>query len=215
MAGELGAQPGAGGEVVGAVVLAGGGGARLGGADKASIEVGGRTLLDHALAALADIAEVVVVGPEVPTSRPVTFAREDPAGGGPAAGLLAGVRRFARTPTWVVVLAVDMPLVSRDTVRRLTDAVRDDGAVLVDSSGQRQTLCAAYSLAALEQAAGEGTGHGLSMRRLVAGLRLAEVAAAAEETRDLDTWEDLVALREALGRGGAGRAAAPESRTDG
>lgn len=204
-----------GGVLVGAVVLAGGGGARLGGADKASIEVGGRTLLDHALAALADVDEVVVVGPEIPTSRPVTFMREDPAGGGPAAGLLAGIRRFARTPTWVVVLAVDMPLVSRDTVRRLTDAARDDGAVLVDASGHRQTLCAAYSLAALERAADDGAGHGLSMRRLVADLRLVEVAATAGETRDLDTWEDLVALREALGPGDESRANGTESRTDG
>ncbi|WP_246000279.1 molybdenum cofactor guanylyltransferase [Nocardioides pocheonensis] len=216
MAGELDPQPGAPGDVpVGAVVLAGGGGARLGGADKASIEVGGRTLLDHALAALADVDEVVVVGPEVPTSRPVTFTREDPAGGGPAAGLLAGVRRFARTPTWVVVLAVDMPLVSQDTVRRLIDAVRDDGAVLVDPSGRRQSLCAAYSLSALEAAADDRAGHGLSMRELVTGLRLAEVASTAEETRDLDTWEDLVALREALGPGGEGRAKDPDSRTDG
>jgi molybdopterin-guanine dinucleotide biosynthesis protein A len=198
----------AGGGSVGAVVLTGGGGARLGGADKASIEVGDRTLIEHALAALADVGEVVVVGPEVPTTRPVTFTREDPPGGGPAAGLLAGVRRFARTPTWVVVLAVDMPLVTRDTVRRLTAAARHDGAVLVDPSGERQTLCAAYSLAALERArseADDGSGHGISMRRLVAGLRLVEVCAQGEETHDLDTWADLAGLREALERrAGAG-----------
>ena len=45
-----------------AVVLAGGQAARLGGADKASIEVDGRTLLAHALDAVIDAAEVVVVG---------------------------------------------------------------------------------------------------------------------------------------------------------
>jgi molybdopterin-guanine dinucleotide biosynthesis protein A len=188
---------------VGAVVLTGGGAARLGGADKASIEIGGRTLLEHALAALADVPEVVVVGPDVPTSRPVTFTREDPPGGGPAAGLLAGIRRFARTPAWVVVLAVDMPLVSGDTVRRLVRAARDDGAVLVDSSGRVQHLCAAYSLAALERAGrdlDDRAGHGLSMRRLVGGLGLASVAAEGEEARDLDTWEDLADLREAAER---------------
>jgi molybdopterin-guanine dinucleotide biosynthesis protein A len=188
---------------VGAVVLTGGGAARLGGADKASIEVGGRTLLEHALAALADVPEVVVVGPEVSTGRPVTFTREDPSGGGPAAGLLAGIRRFARTPAWVVVLAVDMPLVSEDTVRRLVRAARDDGAVLVDASGRVQHLCAAYSLAALERAGGaldDPAGHGVSMRRLVGGLRLASVAAEGAETRDLDTWEDLASLREAVDR---------------
>jgi molybdopterin-guanine dinucleotide biosynthesis protein A len=183
---------------VGAVVLSGGGAVRLGGADKGSIEVGGRTLLEHALAALADVPEVVVVGAEVPTSRPVTFTREDPPGGGPAAGLLAGLQRFARTPTWLVVLAVDMPLVSRATVHRLTDAAREDGAVLVDAGGRTQHLCAVYSLAALATAEA-GAGHGVSMRDLVAGLRLAPVAAIGEEARDLDTWEDLADLRSALG----------------
>lgn len=196
----------------GAVVLSGGDAVRLGGADKASLEVGGRTLLEHALAALVDAAEIVVVGTEVPTSRPVTFTREDPAGGGPAAALLAGLQALLRSPSarttrLVVVLAVDMPLVTAASVRRLVEAAADDGAddgpddgaVMVDDEGQVQYLCAAYSVAALEQAqraSGEGAGHGLSMRRLVDGLRLTRVAGEAGETRDLDTWEDLVALRE-------------------
>ena len=189
---------------MGAVVLTGGGGVRLGGADKATIEVGGRTLLEHALAALDEVPEVVVVGSEVPTSRPVTFTREDPPGGGPAAGLLAGLARFATTPAYVVVLAVDMPLVTTGTVGRLTAAATSpqvDGAVLVDAGGRQQYLCAAYAVAAVRRAvaAAGGDTHGLPMRRLVADLRLEDVPAVGAETRDLDTWEDLVALREALG----------------
>lgn len=179
------------------VVLAGGQAVRLGGADKASLEVGGRSLLEHVLAALVDIEEVVVVGDPVPTSRPVTFTREDPAGGGPAAGLLAGLRGLVRPPTWVLALAVDLPLLTADTVRRLTTAVRDDGAVLVDAGGHVQHLCAAYSVAALERARPSyEEEHGLAMRSLVADLRLVEVPAVGEETRDLDTWEDLAAARE-------------------
>ncbi|MFL6171442.1 MAG: molybdenum cofactor guanylyltransferase, partial [Marmoricola sp.] len=119
----------------GAVVLAGGTSVRLDGADKASIELGGLTLLEHALGAMLDIDEVVVVGEAVPTTRPVTFTREDPAGGGPAAGVLAGLRAFARRPDLLVVLAVDMPLVTSATVRRLAAAAAaagaaSDGAVL-------------------------------------------------------------------------------------
>jgi hypothetical protein len=34
------------------------------------------------------------------------------------------------------------------------------------------------------------------MRHLVSDLSLAEVPAVGDEGRDLDTWEDLVALRE-------------------
>jgi molybdopterin-guanine dinucleotide biosynthesis protein A len=187
---------------VGAVVLTGGGAVRLGGADKATIEVGGRTLLEHALAALADVPEVVVVGPEVPTSRPVTFTREDPPGGGPAAGLLAGLERFARRPAYVVVTAVDMPLVSAATVARLVQAAAGDGAVLVDDEGRLQYLCAVYSVAALQRsrrAGDEHDGHGLPMRRLVGTLDLVQVPAVGSEARDLDTWEDLATLREAFG----------------
>ena len=186
-------------------MLTGGGAARLGGADKASIEVGGRTLLEHAIAALADATEIVVVGSDVPTSRPVTFTREDPAGGGPVAGLLAGIAAFARRPERVVVLAVDMPMVSPDTVRRLLDASTDvgaeDGAVLVDETGRDQYLCAAYSVRALHEVDVDPSGHGLAMRALVDALRLARVPAVGDEANDLDTWEDLARFRDAFGHG--------------
>jgi CTP:molybdopterin cytidylyltransferase MocA len=38
----------------------------------------------------------------------------------------------------------------------------------------------------------------MAMRRLVAGLRLADVPALSWESRDVDTWEDLTELRERL-----------------
>ena len=141
----------AGTGAVGAVVVAGGGAARMGGVDKGSIEVGGRTLLEHVLAALRHVADVVVVGDEVRTSRPVTFTREDPPGGGPAAALLAGLRAFPHAPGRVFVLAGDLPRVTEETVERLEAAVEDDvdGAVLVDRGGRAQYLCASYRVAAL------------------------------------------------------------------
>ena len=114
-----------------AVILAGGTGARLGGADKAAIEYAGTTLLERALAATAAAVEVVVVarpGADQPT---VTFVREDPAYGGPVAGLLAGRAALAGAPDLLLVLAVDMPHVTDATVARLAAAVGDaDGAVL-------------------------------------------------------------------------------------
>lgn len=185
---------------VGAVVLTGGSAVRLDGADKASIELGGLTLLEHALGAMLDVDEVVVVGEPVPTTRPVTFAREDPVGGGPAAGLLAGLRAFARRPDLLVVLAVDMPLVTSATVRRLRAAAANDGAVLIDQSDQLQYLCAVYLTDALDRVRPSYEDeYGLSMRALVAELRLEQVPAFGPETHDLDTWEDLLALRETFG----------------
>ncbi len=182
---------------LGALILTGGTAARMDGVDKASIEVSGVTLLERALAATLAAREVVVVGAEVPTSRPVTWTREAPALGGPAAGILAGLARFADTPDLVCVLAVDMPKVNPGTVARLTWAVEADpavdGAVLVDVEGRRQTLAAVYRTASLEavRPADHEQEHGLPVRRLVGGLRLAEVPVVGEEAFDVDSWQDL------------------------
>jgi molybdopterin-guanine dinucleotide biosynthesis protein A len=179
------------------VVLAGGTGARLGGVDKAALELDGVTLLERTLTATMAATEVVVVGPEVPTSRPVTWTVEDPPLGGPAAGLLRALDRFDATPELVAVLAVDMPKVNAATLARLTWAVEADpdldGAVLVDPDGRRQPLAGVYRLASLLAArpAQPGQEHGLPMRRLVGGLRLAEVPTVGDEARDVDTWADV------------------------
>ena len=186
---------------LGAVVLTGGTGRRLGGVDKAALEVDGVTLLERALVTAAAAREVVVVGPAAPTSRPVTWTVEDPPLGGPAAGLLAALDRFEVPPDLVAVLAVDMPQVGAATLARLTWAVeRDpaaDGAVLVDTEGRRQPLAAVYRTAALAavRAALDGPVHGLPVRRLVAPLRLVDVPALGDEARDVDTWDDVAAVR--------------------
>lgn len=184
---------------LGAVVLSGGTGSRMGGVDKGSIELDGVTLLERALAATMTAVEVVVVGDQVPTSRPVTWTREDPRGGGPAAGLLAGLDRFLRRPQLVAVLAVDMPRVGPGTFARLAAALDPsyDGAVLVDADGKRQPLCGIYRWAALQEARPDlEHEHGLPVHRLLAPLRLLEVPAVADEADDVDTWSDLRTLRE-------------------
>ena len=93
----------------------------------------------------------------------------------------------------MVVLAVDMPLVTTATVRRLMLSAEEDGALLVDDDGRRQYLCAVYRADGADRGRSVATSeqHGLPMRSLVAGLRLAEVPALAWEARDVDTWDDL------------------------
>ncbi len=175
-----------------AVILAGGTAVRLDGADKAGLEHDGRTLLEHALSAVEAAVEVVVVGAEVPTSRPVTFRREDPPYGGPAAGLLAGRAGLLR-PRDLVVLAVDMPRVTGATLGRLRAAAEGrDGAVLVGPDGRRK-LVLALTDAAFERAPSEA--HNLPIHVFTRDLDLAEVAAEGDEARGVDTWEDLRDLR--------------------
>lgn len=175
-----------------AVVLAGGRAARLGGADKASVEVDGRTLLGHALDAVVDAAEVVVVGDPVPTERPVTFTRESPRYGGPVAALLTGRDALLRHVPTLAVLAVDMPRVSARTVRRLHEAAAGrDGAALLDPDGRRQ-LAMVLDVARLDAVRPDHEGqHGAALRTLLAPLDLVDVPAEGREHRDLDTWADL------------------------
>lgn len=180
------------------VLLAGGTAARMDGIDKASIELGGRTLLEICLDAFLDADEVVVVGQRtVRTTRPVTFTVEDPPKGGPVAGLLTGVDMLLRPARLIGVLAVDMPRVSAHTFRRLRDAsARHDGAFLVDGTGRRQ-LCGVLDADALRRVRPDLEGqHGMPLRVLLAELDLAAVASVGDEARDIDTWADLRDLDE-------------------
>lgn len=134
------------------VVLAGGAARRLGGADKPGVRVGGRALLDRVLAACADARTTVVVADPRPTARPVTWAREDPPGGGPLAALGAGLHHT--TAQDVVVLSADLPFLAADTVQHLLTALRTsdaDGALLTDAEGRDQPLVAAYRADALRR----------------------------------------------------------------
>ncbi|MGA5322045.1 NTP transferase domain-containing protein [Streptomyces seoulensis] len=198
-----------------AVVLAGGGARRLGGADKPGVRVGGRALLDRVLAACVDAATTVVVADPRATARPVRWAREEPAGGGPVAALDAGLR--LTTAEYAVVLSADLPFLGADTVHRLLAALRDsdaDGAMLTDDDGRDQPLVAAYRTASLRGAlAALATGHaehadqaehaahtdrgtltGLPLRRLTGALRLTRLTDPLASF-DCDTWEDIAHAR--------------------
>ncbi|MEU6384898.1 NTP transferase domain-containing protein [Streptomyces bauhiniae] len=183
-----------------AVVLAGGGARRLGGADKPGVRVGGRALLDRVLAACADAATTVVVADPRATARPVRWAREEPAGGGPVAALDAGLR--LTTAEYAVVLSADLPFLGADTVHRLLAALRGsdaDGAMLTDDDGRDQPLVAAYRTASLRSAlAGLATEHGgltgLPLRRLTGALRLTRLTDPLASF-DCDTWEDIAHAR--------------------
>ncbi|MBB5804129.1 molybdopterin-guanine dinucleotide biosynthesis protein A [Saccharothrix ecbatanensis] len=172
-----------------AVVLAGGRGSRLGGVDKASVVVAGRALLDHVLDAVASAEQTVVVGPRKDDVPGVTWAREDPPGGGPLAGLAAGLAHVDAEV--VVVLAVDQPGITRSTVDRLLAAVGDTGAVLVDDEGRHQWLTGAWRTEALRQAL-PADPRDVSMRSVLGPLAPVAVAARPGEAHDVDTPHDLI-----------------------
>jgi molybdopterin-guanine dinucleotide biosynthesis protein A len=189
------------------VVLSGGQGRRFG-ADKTAVQLGGTSLLDRAVGALADARRVVVVGPRDPSAvvgPEVVRVREDPPGGGPGAALAAGLAEVG-APV-VVVLAADLPFVDRDAVASLVAALEQaasvgavpvDGVVPVDADGRPQPLLAAYRTDALRRAvAAQDDLAGLSLRRLLAGLSLVHPRelAGSGTLADVDTPEDLTRAR--------------------
>jgi len=134
-----------------AIVLAGGSGRRLGGVDKAALVVGGKSLLDRVLAAVDESPVVVVVGPPRLTARPVLFTSEQPAGGGPAAALAAGLPMVSGD--FAAVLAADLPFVTADIVRHLAAQIGSrSGALVVDGDGNDQLLVGVWRTASLRDA---------------------------------------------------------------
>ena len=184
------------------VVLAGGSARRLGGVDKCALLVGGAPVLARVVTACtgAGVApdDVVVVGPprpglELPVG--VRTVREDPLGGGPVAGLAAGLRLVLGRGepaghAWavdavsrrhpgddgpavdaLVVLAGDLPLLRPEHVaalrRRLGRPPAADVVVAVDAEGRVQPLVAVWRVAALGEEVGRLPPGGRSARSLL------------------------------------------------
>lgn len=180
------------------ILLTGGAGRRLGGADKAALRVGKSTLLERALVAVQG-RPVVVVGPRPDVDAGVIVTREDPPDGGPAAGVAAGAAALVaalsnpQVRQLVAVQAVDQAGVTPGTWRRLAAAAAtsDGGAVLI-GGGRRQYGVGVFPLTLLGQAcAAQPTWHGRPLRALLDPIVAVEVDALGAEARDIDTLEDL------------------------
>jgi molybdopterin-guanine dinucleotide biosynthesis protein A len=176
-----------------AIVLAGGRSARLGGEDKALVTVGGRTLLENAVSAVADAETTVVVGPRRELSLPVIWVEENPPGGGPVAAIAAGLPLISSE--LVVVLAIDHPLVTAHEVSRLLGSVVADGAAARDEESNAQPLVAAYRRDPLVAALGRlPVEAGARVRDLIAPMDVAFVDVGAS-ARDCDTTADFDEVR--------------------
>ncbi len=193
------------------MILAGGRGSRLGGLDKPALLVGDRSMLDIAIAAAGD-CPVVVVGPSRDLPAGVLATTEVPAGGGPAAGVAAGVAALPQLPTraLIAVLAADLPGINPLTLQRLAGALRTDpattdsvdvdsaavdaaadGAVLVDAAGRRQSLIGVWRADRLAAAiALRPHWQGAPLHALLAPLTALEIPGRNRETDDVDTPDD-------------------------
>ena len=207
-----------------AIILAGGRGARLGGADKPGLVVGSSTMAATAAraAVAAGAGQIILVGPDRPDVTAVTGAgagragglvvtREDPPGAGPVPALRAGLAE-AGAP-WVAVLAADLPFLRGEQLRRLLTAAcggSSAGAVIADESGAAQWLAGCWRTDRLGAAL--AAYRGSSLRGLLGPLRpvLVQDAGSGDGPSpwlDCDTPGDVAAARAWL----AARAARPDA----
>jgi len=166
-----------------AVILAGGRGRRLGGAVKAALHVGGRTLLQRTTAALGPAPPPLLVAGGAlsaaelglePRHQRVPDLAPDHAG--PLAGLAAAAAWLLRQPDppeLLLSLAVDTPFAPPDLLARLLAALPPaGGAVIACYAGQdypTNGLWRLPALAGLPAAMAAGTAP-RSLRRLAADL---------------------------------------------
>ncbi|HET7303076.1 MAG TPA: NTP transferase domain-containing protein [Segeticoccus sp.] len=200
---------------VGAIVLCGGTSRRMGGTDKTALRLGGSTVLDHLLDALPAGWAVVCVGVERATRRTVTWTREQPPGGGPVAGVAAGLgvlralhsgppTSTGTTPEAevVVVLAGDQPFAAPaagELVDRLAEHPTAAAATALDGEGRRQPLLTAYRWQALRAAVPEPAA-GTPARALLGAMDVLEVPQPTELVEDVDTPEELARARRRVHR---------------
>ena len=185
-----------------AVILAGGRAARLGGADKPGLAVGGQTLLTTVVTACqgAGAGRIIVVGPEH-EQLPVRFVREEPAGAGPFAALRRGLAELNRPEAGdqVAVLAADLPFLRAAHLRGLIEAAEGHtGAVLVDDEGHGQWLTGCWYRRRLADAAERYDGsslRGLMTPLAPAYLRIERAAGEPPPWLDCDTGTDLARAR--------------------
>lgn len=184
-----------------AVILAGGKAVRLGGVDKPSVDIAGRTMLDRVLDACADARATVVVGTPRPTGRPVMWALEDPPDGGPLAGLDAGLAALPGDTERVVVLAADMPLLTAGAIAGLLSQLPGhDAAVFTDDGGRVQPLAGAYAVPALlATLRGYGELRDRPVMRLLDNMNTLTVPDDGA-TRDCDTVDQIETARQILRR---------------
>ncbi len=183
------------------VLLTGGTGRRLGGADKALLDLSGTSTIDHVLGRIPSEVPVVVAGPPIPTSRPVQFRQEDPPLGGPVAGIAAALAAVDTPVT--CVLAVDMPWAAALLPQLMDELLAGtaDVVIPVDPDGRAQHLCAAWRTARLRAAMSALPAvRDAPIRALLADVNVLEWAVPVNVADDLADIDDADSLAEARRR---------------
>jgi molybdopterin-guanine dinucleotide biosynthesis protein A len=199
---------------IAAVILAGGKGERLGGANKALLEIGGRSFIDRAVAVAGGCEPILIAvgrrGFEVP---PATTAIWDLEGdyAGPLAGVAAAVEHLGHAKANALFsLAVDTPLFPADFLSRALPLLGEADVVIGAYGAQDYPTNALWRLDAIAALADEVRSEAAprSLKRLAGRLRAQRLdyaeLVAEDPFRNANTPEDLELLRRAEAARNAG-----------
>jgi molybdopterin-guanine dinucleotide biosynthesis protein A len=132
-----------------AAILAGGKSSRMG-TNKALLELNGKKVIEHVVAAVQRVADEVLLI----TNTPEEFAflklpmfRDEVAGIGPLGGIYSALRKC--TTSHCLIVACDLPFLSEPLLRFLSENAGNDEVFAIDSSNGVEPLCAVYSKACL------------------------------------------------------------------
>ena len=171
-------------EPLSGIVLAGGASRRLG-ADKTTLRLGSRTLLEHAVDALSAVcADVLVAGGDA-TAWPHLGARlvpDESRGRGPLAGLQAGLK--AAELDFALVVACDLPFLNRDLLAFMAWRPRRYQALVPRWGRRLHPLHAIYARSCLPVVESLLTKPSASMRELLARLEIETLTEAAIQRFD-------------------------------
>jgi molybdopterin-guanine dinucleotide biosynthesis protein A len=199
------------------VVLAGGMAARMNGADKPGLDVGGDPMLVLVAraGAAAGTAKLIVVGPErggavgrglaeVASSLPrgLVTVREAPSGAGPVPALRCGLAMVGAP--WLALLAADLPFLTGHWVSALLDLAvgsGQPGAMLADDGGRPQWLAGCWQTSRLRSAAAGYSGDTLrGLLRPLGAVLLSPEADVQPPWQDCDSPAELSRARDAAAR---------------
>ncbi|HVA22363.1 MAG TPA: molybdenum cofactor guanylyltransferase [Candidatus Micrarchaeia archaeon] len=186
------------------LLILAGGASRRAGRDKASFRTAGGRLIDLPYRALSPLASRCLVAGPSSCGLPCPAVADPASGLGPLAGLVQGLTRAATS--LVLVVACDMPspspILGRHLLRRAWHDPAVD-AVVPWRGGRPEPLFAVYRASAGPLLAGALEGGERTLRRALASLRVAPIAASEWAALDPDglsfrncnTWAELRALR--------------------
>jgi molybdenum cofactor guanylyltransferase len=175
------------------VVLAGGASRRMG-TPKAQLEIGGQTLLQRILdaLALAGLPEAVVVGGDQSWSAGATWVPDEYPNEGPLAGLVTALAHVS-TP-WILLLSCDLVAADPNQLSYLIEHANSATDVVVpDHLGKLQLLHALYRRSALTGSANRFRDGERRLGSVLDGLRVQIISATDElqkSVRDVDTPEE-------------------------